>query len=46
MNNTTSELIEKLLASDADYKAFVKTTKSHQLAAEGVRESNPSQPVK
>jgi hypothetical protein len=39
MNDITSELINKLLASDAAYKAFVKTTKSYQLAAQGVRES-------
>jgi hypothetical protein len=40
MNNESTELgaaIERLLAAEADYKAFVRTTKSHQLACEGAR---------
>jgi hypothetical protein len=38
-NDTLSEAIERLLKADADYRAFVRTTRSHQLAAEGAREA-------
>ena len=37
--NTVTETIERLLKADADYRAFVRTTRSHQLAAEGAREA-------
>ena len=42
MNNQSIQLdqaVERLLAADADYKAFVRTTKSHQLACQGAREA-------
>jgi hypothetical protein len=44
MNDTLSEAIERLLKADADYRAFVRTTKSHQLAAEGAREAVRREP--
>jgi hypothetical protein len=39
MNDTLSEAIERLLKADVDYRAFVRTTRSYQLAAEGAREA-------
>jgi hypothetical protein len=38
-NDTITETIERLLKADADYAEFVRTTRSHQLAVEGVREA-------
>jgi len=37
MNESLEQVIERLLQTDADYQAFVRTTKSYQLAIEGVR---------
>lgn len=39
MDETLSQIIERLLAADAEYKAFVRTTRSHQLACEGAHEA-------
>jgi hypothetical protein len=38
-NDTLTETLERLSQAVADYKAFVRTTRSYQLAIEGVRES-------
>ena len=39
MNQSLTELLDALAKSVADYKAFVRTTRSHQLAIEGAREA-------
>ena len=39
MNETLSQTIERLEKALADYKAFVKTTRSYELACEGAREA-------
>jgi len=36
MSETLSEALDRLAKSIADYKAFVKTTRSYQLAIEGL----------
>ena len=38
-NNTLAQSIERLLKANADYAAFVRTTRSYQLAAQGAREA-------
>jgi hypothetical protein len=39
MNTELTETIERLLQAEADYKEFVKQTRSMQLAKEGAREA-------
>jgi len=39
MNKTLSKAIERLLAADAEYKQFVCTTRSYELACQGARDS-------
>src|SRR5262245_20384344 len=39
MNDQLEQSLARLLAADAQYKAFVETTRSHQLACEGAREA-------
>ena len=39
MNESLTELLDRLAKSVADYRAFVRTTRSHQLSCEGAREA-------
>jgi hypothetical protein len=39
MNEPLTELINRLAQEAADYQAFVRTTRSHHLAVEGLREA-------
>jgi hypothetical protein len=38
MNESLTETIERLLAAVADYEKFVRTTRSYQLAIEGLKQ--------
>jgi hypothetical protein len=38
MNESLTETLNRLAQSIADYRAFARTTRSHQLAVEGVRD--------
>jgi hypothetical protein len=37
-NDTLTETLDRLMQAVADYNQFVRTTRSYQLAIEGVRE--------
>jgi hypothetical protein len=43
-NDTLTETLNRLAKAVADYEAFVRTTRSYQLAIEGVREARGTRP--
>jgi hypothetical protein len=43
-NDTLTETLDRLAQAVTDYKEFVRTTRSYQLAIEGVREARKTRP--